>query len=304
MKENFMAVKTDSYDIMAQKVIQEHRKVKWFQLRRLLKRKAAFLSLIILVLALVAALFAPWIAPYPEQGQGAINLEHRLKAPSSSFVLGTDVYGRDMLSRVIWGGRISLFGGACIVFFAALIGVPLGLWAGYNEGISGAVISRVVELFLSFPSTLIAMAISILIGAGWFTAIIALIIPWWPWYTRLVQGEVLSIKQTLYIEAAQMLGYGKLYIIFRHLLPNIMTPVLVMILLDLGPAIIAIGLLSFIGLGTQPPMADWGLMVWEGAPNILSEWWISIVPGCAMFMVVIAFNIFGDALKDIFDSKG
>ncbi len=136
------------------------------------------------------------------------------------------------------------------------------------------------------------------------TAIIALIIPWWPWYTRLVQGEVLSIKQTLYVEAAQMLGYGKLYIIFRHILPNIMTPVMVMILLDLGPAIIAIGLLSFIGLGTQPPMADWGLMVWEGAPNILSEWWISIVPGCAMFIVVIAFNIFGDALKDILDSKG
>jgi len=304
MKENPMAMQTDSYDIMAQKVIQEHRKMKWFQLRRLLKRKAAFLSLIILVLTLVAVLFAPWIAPYPEQGKGAVNLEHRLQAPSPSYFLGTDVYGRDMLSRVIWGGRISLFGGACIVFFAALIGVPLGLWAGYNEGISGAVISRVVELFLSFPSTLIAMAISILIGAGWFTAIIALIIPWWPWYTRLVQGEVLSIKQTLYVEAAQMLGYGKLYIIFRHLLPNIMTPVLVMILLDLGPAIIAIGLLSFIGLGTQPPMADWGLMVWEGAPNILSEWWISIVPGCAMFMVVIAFNIFGDALKDIFDSRG
>ncbi|WP_457552844.1 ABC transporter permease [Desulfobacula sp.] len=299
-----MAVQTDSYDIMAQKVIQEHRKIKWFQLRRLLKRKAAFLSLIILVLAVVTALFAPWIAPYPEQGQGSVNLEHRLQPPSLNYVLGTDVYGRDLLSRVIWGGRISLFGGACIVFFAALIGVPLGLWAGYNEGISGAVISRVVELFLSFPSTLIAMAISILIGAGWFTAIIALIIPWWPWYTRLVQGEVLSIKQTLYVEAAQMLGYGKLYIIFRHLLPNIMTPVMVMILLDLGPAIIAIGLLSFIGLGTQPPMADWGLMVWEGAPNILSEWWISIVPGCAMFMVVIAFNIFGDALKDIFDSKG
>ena len=147
------------------------------------------------------------------------------------------------------------------------------------------------------------MAISIMIGAGWFTAIIALIIPWWPWYTRLVQGEVLSIKRMLYVEAAQMLGYGKIYIIFRHLLPNIMTPVIVMILLDLGPAIIAIGLLSFIGLGTQPPMADWGLMVWEGAPNILSEWWIAIVPGCAMFIVVIAFNIFGDALKEILDTN-
>ena len=288
---------------MAKKVVKEHRKLKWFQLQLLLKRKAAFFSLIVLVLTLLAAVFAPWIAPYPEQGQGEVNIDYRLQPPSSTYFLGTDVYGRDMLSRVICGARISVFGGACIVFFAALIGVPLGLWAGYNEGLSGAVISRMVELFLSFPSTLIAMAISIIVGAGWFTAIIALIIPWWPWYTRLVQGEVLSIKRMLYVEAAQMLGHGKIYIIFHHLLPNIMPPVIVMILLDLGPAIIAIGLLSFIGLGTQPPMADWGLMVWEGAPNILSEWWISIVPGCAMFIVVIAFNLFGDALKEILSSN-
>jgi len=299
-----MERKTNLYEMMAIEVIREHRKVKWFQVQLFLKRKAAFFSLIILVLAFAAALLAPFIAPYPEQGQGAVDLEHRLTPPSSGYILGTDTYGRDMASRVLYGARISLFGGICIVSFAALIGIPLGLWAGYNEGISGGLISRTVELFLSFPSTLIAMVISILIGAGWFTAIVALIIPWWPWYTRLVQGEVLSIKQTLYVEAAQMLGYGKLYIIFRHILPNIMTPVMVMILLDLGPAIIAIGLLSFIGLGTQPPMADWGLMVWEGAPNILSEWWISIVPGCAMFIVVIAFNIFGDALRDILDSNG
>ncbi len=285
--------------MMAKKVVKEHQKQKWFQLQLLLKRKAACLSLIILVLTILAAVFAPWVAPYPEQGQGVLNIQNRLQPPSSTSLLGTDIYGRDMLSRVIYGTRISLFGSACIVFFAALIGVPLGLWAGYNEGISGAVISRVVELFLSFPSTLSAIAISIIVGVGWPTAIIALIIPWWPWYTRLVQGETLSIKRMLYIEAAQMLGYGKIYIIFRHILPNVMTPVIVMILLDLGPAIIAIGLLSFLGLGTQPPMADWGLMVWEGAPNILSEWWISIVPGGAMFMVVIAFNIFGDALKDI-----
>ncbi|MDM8557153.1 ABC transporter permease [Desulfococcaceae bacterium HSG7] len=298
-----MAIQEISYQMMAKKVVKEHQKQKWFQLQLLLKRKAACLSLIILVLTVLATVFAPWVAPYPEQGQGALNIENRLHPPSSASLLGTDIYGRDMLSRVIYGARISLFGSACIVFFAALIGVPLGLWAGYNEGISGAVISRVVELFLSFPSTLSAIAISIIVGVGWHTAIIALIIPWWPWYTRLVQGEALSIKRMLYIEAAQMLGYGKIYIIFRHILPNVMTPVIVMILLDLGPAIIAIGLLSFLGLGTQPPMADWGLMVWEGAPNILSEWWISIVPGGAMFMVVIAFNIFGDALKDILGSN-
>jgi len=298
-----MVKQTDSYAIMAKKVTLEHRKVKWFQLRRLLKRKTAFLSLIILTLTIIGAFFSPWVSPYPEQGQGMVNIEKRLQPPSSIHVLGTDIYGRDMLSRIIYGSRISIFGGICIVFVAALIGVPLGLWAGYNEGLSGALILRVVELFLSFPATLIAVAISLVIGAGWHTAIIALIFPWWPWYTRLVQGEVLSIKQSLYVEAAKMLGYGKIYIIFRHLLPNIMTPVIVMILLDLGPAIISIGLLSFLGLGTQAPMADWGLMVWEGAPNILSEWWIAIVPGCAMFLVVIAFNIFGDALKDILDSN-
>ncbi len=297
-----MVVQENLYEIMAKRVAKDHRKLKWFQLQLLLKRKAAFFSLIILVITILVTVFAPWVAPYPEQGMGEVNIEHRLLPPSSTYFLGTDIYGRDILSRVICGARISILGSVCIVFFAALIGVPIGLWAGYNEGVSGAVISRVVELFLSFPSILIAMAISIIVGAGWLTAIIALIIPWWPWYTRLVQGEVLSIKRMLYVEAAQMLGYGKVYIIFRHLLPNIMTPVIVMILLDLGPAIIAIGLLSFIGLGTQPPMADWGLMVWEGAPNILAEWWIAIVPGCAMFMVVIAFNIFGDALKDILDS--
>ncbi|THB81185.1 MAG: ABC transporter permease [Desulfobacteraceae bacterium] len=298
-----MADNRTLYTDMARAAAREHRQVRWFELKRLLKRKSAGLALIILCMTFAAALFAPWISPYPEQGRGDVNVEHRLLPPSSDYYLGTDIYGRDMLSRVIFGSRISIFGGICIVISAALIGVPLGLWAGYNEGVSGTLIMRVVELFLSFPSTLIGMAISLILGAGWYTAIIALIIPWWPWYTRLVQGEVVSIKHMLYVEAARMLGYGRLTIIFRHLLPNILTPVIVMILLDLGPAIIAIGLLSFLGLGTQAPMADWGLMVWEGAPNILNEWWIAIVPGTAMFIVVIAFNIFGDALKDALDSS-
>lgn len=298
-----MKARADSYDMMARKVGRDHRKVRWFQLRRLLKRKITFLSLVIMVVTLTVALMAPWTAPCPEQGRGAVNLEHRLMPPSSTYLLGTDVYGRDMLSRVIYGARISVFGGAAIVFLAALIGIPLGLWAGYNEGVSEIVISRTVDLVLSFPAILVAMIISILFGAGWFMAIAALLIGWWPWYTRLVLGEALSAKGMLYVEAARMLGYGKLYIIFHHILPNIMTPVIVMMLLDLGPAIIAIGLLSFVGLGTQPPNADWGLMVWEGAPNILSEWWIAIVPGFAMFIVVIAFNIFGDALKEVLDVR-
>jgi len=289
---------------LAIKVVDDHRKMRMFQLRQFLKHKSAVVAFLVLLITIFAALLGPVVAPYPEQGLGEVNVSERLEAPSGRHYLGTDVYGRDILSRLICGARVSMFGGFFIVLTAAFIGVPLGLWAGYSEGVPGMVITRMVELFLSFPSVLIAMAISIIAGAGAFTALIALVIPWWPWYTRLVMGEVLSKKRMLYVEAAQMLGYGKVYIMVRHLLPNILTPVIVMILLDLGPAIIAIGLLSFLGLGTQAPQADWGLMVWEGAQNILSEWWIAIVPGCAMFIVVTAFNIFGDAVKDILEPNG
>jgi peptide/nickel transport system permease protein len=296
-------MRTLDYKALAAEALTDHRKTRWYGVRLFLKRGGAVLSLAVLVLSILAAVFAPWVAPYPEQGKGEVNLEERLQGPSRAHILGTDAYGRDTLSRVIYGARISILGGFLIVFIAALIGVPLGLWAGYREGLPGALISRFVELVLSFPSVLLAMAISIILGAGTYTAIAALIIPWWPWFTRLVQGEVLSIKNMQYVEAAQMLGYGRFYIMMRHLLPNIMTPVIVMMLLDLGPAIIAIGLLSFLGLGTQPPQADWGLMVWEGAPNILREWWIATAPGCAMFILVTSFNIFGDALKEILDPK-
>ena len=284
---------------LAEKAAADHRRYRRYLLRLVFKKKATVAAAAILIGMVLAALLAPWIAPYPGQGQGEVNLAERLQPASLNHWLGTDVYGRDMLSRIIYGARISIAGGLIIVFAAALIGVPLGLWAGYREGLPGAIITRVVELVLSFPAVLLAMGISIIAGAGFTTAVIALIIPWWPWYTRLVQGEVVAIKHMLYVEAATMLGYGRGYIIFKHLLPNILTPVIVMMLLDFGPAIIFIGLLSFLGLCTQPPQADWGLMVWEGAPNILTQWWIAVVPGCAMFILVTAFNIFGDRLKEV-----
>ena len=294
-------MKTYDFNRLAQEALKDHRKTRRYNLRLFFKKKLAVVSLFVLIVILFSAILAPWVAPYPEQGKGAVNIEERLQPFSKKHLLGTDIYGRDLLSRLIYGARISVFGGFFIVAMAALIGVPLGLWAGYREGVSGALIMRTVELVLSFPSALVAMGISIVLGAGSMTALIALIIPWWPWYTRLVQGEVLSLKNMLFIEAAQMLGYGKIYILFRHLLPNILTPVIVLMLLDVGPAIIAIGVLSFLGLGTQPPKADWGLMVMNGTPNLLGEWWIAIVPGFAMFLLVTAFNIFGDTLKDILD---
>jgi peptide/nickel transport system permease protein len=294
-------MRTFNFDKMAHAALFDHRQERIYRLRLFMSKKLAVFSFFVLAIIVVAAIFAPWVAPYPDQGRGAVNIEERLQFFSAKHLLGTDIYGRDLLSRTIYGARVSVFGGFFIVLMAVVIGVPLGLWAGYREGLSGAIIMRTVELVLSFPSALVAMAVSIVVGAGSITALIALIIPWWPWYTRLVQGEVMSLKNMLYIEAAQMLGYGRIYIIFRHLLPNIMTPVIVMMLLDIGPAIIAIGVLSFLGLGTQPPNADWGLMVWEGAPNLLGEWWIAIVPGLAMFLLVSAFNIVGDSFKEILD---
>jgi len=296
-----MQMKTYDFNKLAQEALKDHRKARGYNLHLFLRKKLAVFSALVLIIIMLSAIFAPWVAPYPEQGKGAINLEERLQPFSRKHFLGTDIYGRDLLSRVIFGARVSVFGGFFIVLVAALIGVPLGLWAGYREGVSGAIIMRTVELVLSFPSALVAMGVAIVIGAGSMTALIALVIPWWPWYTRLVQGEVQSLKNMLYIEAAQMLGYGRIYIVFRHLLPNILGPVIVTMLLDVGPAIIAIGVLSFLGLGTQPPNADWGLMVWNGAQNLLGEWWIAIVPGFAMFLLVTAFNIFGDSLKEILD---
>lgn len=296
-----MQMKTYDFNKLAQEALKDHRKARGYNLRLFLRKKLAVFSALVLIIIMLSAIFAPWVAPYPEQGRGAINLEERLQPFSRTHFLGTDIYGRDLLSRVIFGARVSVFGGFFIVLVAALIGVPLGLWAGYREGVSGAIIMRTVELVLSFPSALVAMGIAMVLGAGSMTALIALVIPWWPWYTRLVQGEVQSLKNMLYIEAAQMLGYGRIYILFRHLLPNILGPVIVTMLLDVGPAVIAIGVLSFLGLGTQPPNADWGLMVWNGAQNLLGEWWIAIVPGFAMFLLVIAFNIFGDSLKEILD---
>lgn len=296
-----MQMKTYDFNKLAQEALKDHRKARGYNLRLFLRKKLAVFSALVLIIIMLSAIFAPWVAPYPEQGKGATNIEERLQPFSRTHFLGTDIYGRDLLSRVIFGARVSVFGGFFIVLVAALIGVPLGLWAGYREGVSGAIIMRTVELVLSFPSALVAMGIAIVIGAGSMTALIALVIPWWPWYTRLVQGEVQSLKNMLYIEAAQMLGYGRIYILFRHLLPNILGPVIVTMLLDVGPAVIAIGVLSFLGLGTQPPNADWGLMVWNGAQNLLGEWWIAIVPGFAMFLLVIAFNIFGDSLKEILD---
>ncbi len=189
------------------------------------------------------------------------------------------------------------------VLFAVLLGAPLGAIAGYKGGWVDEAIMRVTDLFLAFPSLLLAMAIASALGRGLQNAAIALVVSWWPWYTRLVRGVTISLRERYFVEAAQATGVRDSVIILRHILPNTISPILVQATVDLGTVILAMGGLAFLGLGTQPPAPDWGLMVAEGRDFILKQWWISTYPGLAIFIVVLAFNLLGDTLRDIFDPR-
>lgn len=260
-------------------------------------------STVIIVLFILVAVFARQIAPNPLEGAGKTNAPNALLAPSPEHPLGTDKLGRDMLSRIIMGSRAALIVPMGVVFFAVLIGTPLGALAGYKGGWVDEAIMRITDLFLAFPSLLLAMAITSALGRGLDKAAIALVISWWPWYTRIARGVAVSLRERYFVEAAQAVGVSDAVIILRHILPNTISPILVQATVDLGTVILAMGGLAFLGLGTQPPAPDWGLMVSEGRELILNQWWVATYPGIAIFVVVLAFNLLGDTLRDIFDPR-
>jgi peptide/nickel transport system permease protein len=260
-------------------------------------------SLIVIAAFILMAVFANQIAPYPDQGAGKTNASNTLAPPSTDNLLGADKLGRDILSRVIVGARSALIIPIFVVVFAVLLGAPLGALAGYKGGWVDEVIMRITDLFLAFPSLLLAMAIAFALGRGTDKAAIALIISWWPWYTRIARGVAVGLRERYFVEAAQAAGVSDAVIVFRHILPNTISPILVQATVDMGIVIIAMGGLAFLGLGTQPPAPDWGLMVSEGRTYMLNQWWIATFPGLAIFIVVLAFNLLGDTLRDIFDPR-
>jgi len=263
----------------------------------------SLISTIVIILFILIAIFCYQVAPYPLEGAGKTNVPNSLLPPSLAHPFGADKLGRDVLSRVIVGARPALIVPIGVVLFAVLIGAPLGAIAGFKGGWIDEVIMRITDLFLAFPSLLLAMAIASALGRGIQNAAIALIISWWPWYTRLVRGVTISLKERYFVEAAQAIGVRDSVIILRHILPNTISAILVQATVDLGTVILAMGGLAFLGLGTQPPAPDWGLMVSEGRTYILEQWWISTFPGLAIFVVVLAFNLIGDTLRDIFDPR-
>ncbi|MEP7133386.1 MAG: ABC transporter permease [Chloroflexota bacterium] len=269
----------------------------------ILREPLSLLSTGVIVLFILMAAFAYQIAPFPEEGAGKTHASNTLLAPSAEHWLGTDKLGRDILSRIIVGARPALMIPIGVVLFAVLIGAPLGALAGYRGGWLDEVIMRITDLFLAFPSLLLAMAIASALGRGLDKAAIALVVSWWPWYTRIARGVAIGLRERYFVEAAQAAGVSDTVIIFRHILPNTISPILVQATVDMGTVILAMGGLAFLGLGIQPPSPDWGLMVSEGRGFILEQWWIATFPGIAIFIVVLAFNLVGDTLRDIFDPR-
>ncbi|NJE60709.1 nickel transporter permease [Thermococcus sp. 21S7] len=269
----------------------------------LLRNKLSLIGLAIIAGLILMAILAPVLAPYPDQALGEPNLQERLQPPSRTHLFGTDHMGRDILSRVIYGARTSLLMGFSVVALALLIGVPLGLMAGYFSGKTDLVIMRITDIFLAFPPLLLALLIATSLGRGMTNAIVALAISWWPWYTRLARGMAISVKERPYVEASKAMGISDWKIMLRHVLPNSLSPIIVQATMDMGSAILEAAALSFLGLGVQPPTPDWGLMVSEGKDYFLNYWWYPVFPGLAIFITVMAFNLLGDAVREVIDPR-
>jgi len=251
----------------------------------------------------IVALLAPLLAPFPADAGTATHPFAVLHPPSAQHWFGTDNVGRDILSRVLYGARISPLIAFIVLLIAGAIGVPLGLAAGYFGGWLDEVIMRVTDIFLAFPPLLLALAFAAVLPATLTTVIIAIAISWWPWYVRLIRGQAASVTGRPYIEACRALGIRQRRIILRHVLPNSITPLIVQMSLDVGGVILTASALSFLGLGPQDPIPDWGLMVSEGQAYFTTAWWAVTFPGIAILLTAFAFNLLGDGLRDLLDPK-
>ena len=266
--------------------------------RALLRDKIAVFALAVISLVVIAALFSKQIAPYNPDLQ---QLAGALKGPSNAHVLGQDDLGRDILSRIIYGSQVSMAVGASVVSASVLIGVLLGAVAGYFGGTTDIVIMRFVDVFLSFPGIILAVAAVAIVGPGLQNVIIALIIINWPGYTRVMRGEVLKIKQNPYVLASLGMGASNFWILRKHIIPAAISPVVVLATIGFGWAVLAEAGLSFLGLGVQPPTPSWGGMVAEGLDYILEDPYIALYGGLAIATTVLCFNILGDSLRDALD---
>lgn len=269
----------------------------WLALR---KNRLSWVGLGLLMLIVFTAVFAPWIAPHDPLQQ---NIAYRLEPPSAEFWLGTDSYGRDVLSRLIYGTRVSLLVGFVAILIAMAIGSSLGVLAGYIGGLFDRLVMGLVDVLLSFPTLVLGLMIAAMLGASLQNLIIAIAITEIAPFVRVARAPTIALKQRDFIEAGRALGYGPLRLMGVHIVPNMISDVVVLGSLWMASAIRTEASLSFIGLGVPPPTATWGSMIREGFENILDAWWLTVFPSLAILLTVLALNLLGDALRDAIDPK-
>ena len=269
-------------------------------LRRLLRRRTAAVGLVIVLAMVALAVLAPWIAPFDPL---ATSFTLVRKAPSGAHWFGTDEVGRDLLSRVLWGGRASLAAGVISVSIALGLGLPFGMLAGYAGGVLDAIVSRITDAMLAVPFLILAIALAAFLGPSLGNAMIAIGITATPIFVRLARGQVMNVRAEEYVEAARAVGNPPVRILLRHVLPNILPPMIVQATLAIAAAIIAEASLSFLGLGQQPPAPSWGSMLNTAQRFLTQAPWMAVFPGVAIFLTVFAFNLVGDGLRDALDPK-
>jgi peptide/nickel transport system permease protein len=268
-------------------------------LRILAGNPLSLLGLLLVVMIVLAAVFAPWLAPYPTHNGAVVDFLNNNRAPSASNWMGTDLVGRDIFSRILYAYQISLVLGVVVLAIATPIGTMVGLLAGYVGGWTESILMRIVDVFLSIPPLVLAIAMMGVLEPTLTNAMLAVTAMWWPWYARLVYSIARSEREEGYVLAAEVIGAPTRHIAFREILPNCLPAIITKMTLDMGFVIIIASSLSFLGLGVQPPTPDLGSMVAEGARYLPDSWWLTVFPGLAILLAVFGFNLLGDGLREV-----
>ena len=269
----------------------------WYKFSR---NPLSIIGVVTVILIILIAIFAAYISPHPASAGKYLNFMEASQGPSLKHFLGTDQYGRDILTRIFFGFRFSLAMAFVVLLLAVPIGVFLGLLAGYYRGTwIDTIIMRITDIFVSVPGLVLALAVCSILTPGIMNAMMAVSLMWWPWYTRMVYGVSSSLKGEYFVQAAELTGASKMHILFREILPNCLSPILTKMSLDVGWVILIASSLSFVGLGAQQPTADLGSMVADGSRYLPDQWWIAVFPAFGIMLVVLAFNLLGDGISDM-----
>lgn len=274
--------------------------------RALFRFRQSNLSVIgaVIVLAtIVLAIFGPWLAPYPGHVSGGVETAMRFQPPSWAYPFGTNELGQDVLSLVLAGAQVSVLAGLAVVVIGTLVGTVVGAIAGYAGGWTDEILMRICDLKLTIPGLILAMAVAAALGPGIVNMVIAISLTWWPGYARLVRGEVLAKKEESFVTSARAIGATPARILTRHILPNIVSPVVVKMSLDMGFAILTVASLGFVGIGVRPPTPEWGTLLAVSRSYMPDFWWTAVFPGIAIFITVFGFNLLGDGLRDVLDPR-